>query len=60
MVDSRIFSGVGAFLGWGFAFLMLNTILENTLVNARYVYLTGVVVGAITGRTLAWLKWRHS
>jgi len=60
MVDRRIFSGIGALLGWGFAFLMINTILESTFINARHVYLAGIIGGAIVGQTLAWLKWRHS
>lgn len=60
MVDRRIFSGIGALLGWGFAFLMINTIFESTFINARYAYLAGIIGGAIVGQTLAWLKWRHS
>jgi hypothetical protein len=59
-VDGRIYGGVGAFLGFCLAALLLNTVLERLFLDERLVYFVGVVAGAAVGRLIARYKWTNS
>lgn len=58
LIDRWMYSGIGVFLGFCCAVLLLKTVLDSLFINERLVCLAGMIVGSIVGRMVAWRKWR--
>lgn len=60
-IDARMFGGVGSVVGFALTYFVLKFVLENMYFDAREIYggaFAGSIVGAITGRLIAYKKWR--
>ena len=58
MLDCRIYSGIGAFLGFGLAAILLNSVPTGFFVNERFTYATSIFSTSICGWLIAWFKGR--
>lgn len=60
IVDFRMYSGVGAFLGIALAAILLISAPHELYGREKIVVVTCVVIGGVLGRVIAWSKWRDS
>jgi hypothetical protein len=59
-MDNRIYSGVGALIGFGFVGLSLKFFLSNVNMNDEQIYSAaaiGAAVGGMLGRYISHKKW---
>lgn len=60
-IDARMYGRVGSFVGFALTYLVLKFVLEDMYFDAGEIYggaFAGSIVGAITGRLIAYKKWR--
>lgn len=60
MIDRRMYSGAGAFLGALLGLLLVNTVFEYHYGAEKFVFPTCVIGGGLIGRLIAWSKWRKA
>ncbi len=59
MIDTRMYSGIGAFLGLILAALLISTVFEYQYGSGKFVFPICVIAGSLVGRFIAWSKWRN-
>ena len=58
MLNCRIYSGIGAVLGCGFAAILLDSVPTGFFLNERSVYAVSILSVSICGWLIAWFKGR--
>jgi VIT1/CCC1 family predicted Fe2+/Mn2+ transporter len=61
-IDGRIYSGIGSFIGVGFALLSIKVLLSGIYLNDTQMFWTMIIaaiVGALLGRYIAYKKWNE-